>query len=76
LTPRALLEEALFTGLRLTEGVDAHHVGRVFDVDPLLEFGAALGPFFEAGVLWQSGSRFGLTRRGMLVANEVMSVFV
>jgi oxygen-independent coproporphyrinogen-3 oxidase len=76
LTLRARLEEALFTGLRLTAGVDADRISRAFGVDPWAAYGEALAPFAEAGVLWRRGNRFGLTRRGMLVANEVMSVFV
>jgi hypothetical protein len=26
--------------------------------------------------MWRDGERFGLTRRGMLLANEILSVFV
>ena len=76
LSPRARLEEALFTGLRLSSGVDADAIHQTFGVDPWVEYGAALEPFVEAGMVWRSGARFGLTRRGMLVANSVMSVFV
>ena len=37
---------------------------------------SALGPFLEEGWLVHEGSRLRLTRPGMLMANEVMAVFV
>ena len=70
------LEDALFTGLRLTEGVDIECAGRRYGVDVWGRFGAELQPFIDAGVLLREGSRLRLTREGMLVANEVMQVFV
>jgi oxygen-independent coproporphyrinogen-3 oxidase len=76
LTSRARMEEALFTGLRLSTGVDADAIHQSLGTDPWVEYGAALEPFIEAGAVWRVGARFGLTRRGMLVANSVMSVFV
>jgi hypothetical protein len=35
-----------------------------------------LGPFVDQGLMWARDGRFGLTRRGMLVANEVLVTFV
>ena len=35
-----------------------------------------LEPFCEAGILLRQEGRLRLTRQGMLLANEVMSVFV
>ena len=70
------LEDALFTGLRLTEGVDIEVVGRRYGVDVWGRYGDELQPFIDAGVLLREGPRLRLTREGMLVANEVMQVFV
>lgn len=76
LSADALVGEALFTGLRLSEGIDcAAFLGR-FGVDPWDRYGAELEPFVQAGHVWRRGGRFGLTRAGMLVANEVFQVFV
>ena len=52
-TPHEQLEDALFTGLRLVEGID-----------------------IGAGRLVFSDGTIRLTREGMLVANDVMTVFV
>jgi oxygen-independent coproporphyrinogen III oxidase len=76
LTAAERVEEALFTGLRLTAGVDVDAVGRMYGVDAWARFGAALQPFVDAGVLQRDVGRVRLTREGMLVANEVMQIFV
>jgi oxygen-independent coproporphyrinogen-3 oxidase len=68
--------DAMFTGLRLTEGVDAAAVSERYGVDVLERYGGALEPFLDEGLLGRTGSRLALTRRGMLLANEVMTIFV
>lgn len=69
-------EEALFTGLRLSAGLDRGNIRDRYGVDPWARYGATLGPYVDAGLMWTAGSRFGLTRRGMLVANEILATFV
>ena len=71
------LEEALFMGLRLTEGLDLDHLHRRYGIDIWERYGQDLTPYVAAGLLvHQSGSRLALTRDGMLLANDVMSVFI
>ena len=70
------LGDALFTGLRLNEGIDLDIMSRRYGVDVWERFGARLMPFCEAGVLLRQDARLRLTRQGMLLAGEVMSVFV
>ena len=76
LAPAERLEEALFTGLRLTAGVDISEAGARYGVDVWARFGAALEPFLQEGWVIREGTRLRLTRAGMLMANEVMAVFV
>ena len=76
MTDQERLEDALFTGLRLTDGVDIDRVGRRYGIDVWARYGAGLQPFIEPGVLCREEARLRLTREGMLVANEVMQVFV
>jgi len=76
LTPREALEEALFTGLRLSRGIDVHTVNARYNVDVWGIYGSRLEPFREAGVLIYDGRLLRLSRAGMLLANEVMSVFL
>ncbi len=70
------LGDALFTGLRLVDGIDVNAIQTRYGVDVWRRFGADLEPFLEAGCLRRLGSRLSLTRQGMLLAHEVMSVFV
>lgn len=76
LSPQVRFEEALFMGMRLTDGIDRRGFAARFGLDPWERYGAALAPFIEAGHVWHSAGRFGLTRGGMLVANSVLEVFV
>jgi oxygen-independent coproporphyrinogen-3 oxidase len=70
------LGDALFTGLRLTRGIDLGLLGRRYGVDIWGRHGADLAPFAAEGLLCREGSTLRLTRRGMLLAHEVMAVFV
>ena len=70
------LGDALFMGLRLTEGIDLGAIRRRYGVDVLERYATRLQPFFEAGMLVAGADRLRLTRRGMLLANEVMQAFV
>jgi oxygen-independent coproporphyrinogen-3 oxidase len=76
LSAASRIEEAIFTGLRLSAGLDRRNFQGRFGVDPLERHAADLEPFFEDGLMWRDGDRFGLTRRGMLVANSILSMFV
>jgi oxygen-independent coproporphyrinogen-3 oxidase len=70
------LGDALFTGLRLSDGIDAKAIGVRYGVDVLDRFGQDLQPYVDEGLLLINAERLRLTRRGMLLAHEVMSVFV
>jgi len=76
LTPNEQLGDALFTGLRLVDGIDVNAIQTRYGVDVWRRFGADLEPFVDAGCLRREGSRLGLTRQGMLLAHELMTVFV
>jgi oxygen-independent coproporphyrinogen-3 oxidase len=76
LSARERVEEALFTGLRLTAGIDRENFSARYGVDPWTPYGDQLEPFVADGLLWRRDACFGLTRRGMLLANEILTVFV
>jgi oxygen-independent coproporphyrinogen-3 oxidase len=76
LSPDNQIEEALFLGLRLTDGIDRRNFLGRYGVDPWIRYGDALSPYVAEQLVWRAGDRFGLTRRGMLVANEILATFV
>jgi oxygen-independent coproporphyrinogen-3 oxidase len=70
------LGDALFTGLRLVEGIDLDVLSARYGVDVWGRYGADLERFVDAGCLRHEGAHLSLSRPGMLVAHEVMTVFV
>jgi oxygen-independent coproporphyrinogen-3 oxidase len=76
MTANEQLGDALFTGLRLVDGIDVNVIQTRYGVDVWRRFGPELEPFVEAGWLRRDGARLWLTRQGMLLAHEVMAVFV
>jgi len=70
------LGDALFTGLRLSDGLDLEAVRHRYGVDVWARYGDELRPFVDEGCLKREGSRLRLSRRGMLIAHEVMAIFV
>ena len=76
LSDRERLEEALFTGLRLNDGIDVDGIRARYGVDVWRDFGTELQPFRDAGLLIYDGGVLCLTRAGMLLAHEIMAVFI
>jgi oxygen-independent coproporphyrinogen III oxidase len=76
ITREERLQEALITGLRLAEGVDLRQLGDRYATDLRARYEAALAPFSEAGFVIWDGGRLRLSRPGMLLANEILSLFV
>jgi oxygen-independent coproporphyrinogen-3 oxidase len=76
LSPQERLEETLFTGLRLSRGLDLGALEGRFGVNVWERHGTELQPFVDAGLLIYDGAILRLTRAGMLLAHEVMAVFI
>ena len=70
------LEDALFTGLRLNAGLDVGIVRQRYGVDVWARYGEQFQPFLDRGLLSYDGSSLRLPREGMLVAHEMMAVFI
>jgi oxygen-independent coproporphyrinogen-3 oxidase len=76
LTEDDALGEAMMMGLRLAGGVDLDLMGARHGCDVRNRYGEALAPFADAGLLLVDDGPMRLTRDGMLLANEVLAVFV
>ena len=71
------LEEALFMGLRLADGLDLADLHRRYGIDIWERYGPDLSSYVTAGwLVHEAGERLALTRGGMLLANDVMAVFI
>ena len=71
-----LAQEALFTGLRRSEGVDLDAFRRRHRIDPTVRWGRALAEVEEAGLVEVASGCLRLTERGLLLSNEVFQIFV
>jgi oxygen-independent coproporphyrinogen III oxidase len=76
LSTQARLEEALFMGLRLARGIDLASIESRYRTDVWRVYGDELEPFVDQGLLIYDDGHLRLTRPGMLLANEVMAVFI
>jgi oxygen-independent coproporphyrinogen-3 oxidase len=63
-------------GLRLTDGLDLAVLSRRHGIDIWSRYGQDLSPYLTAGLLTFTEGRLALTRNGMLLANDVMTVFI
>ena len=76
LTADERIEEALFTGLRLNAGLHLPAVKDRYGIDVWARYGGELQSFVDRGVLLYDGRSLRLNRAGMLLAHEIMAVFI
>ncbi|WXJ81240.1 Heme chaperone HemW [Moorella humiferrea] len=76
LTPRQMMAETMFMGLRLIEGVDLEDFRRRFGVDAREVYGRELEGLYRAGLLEEREGRLKLTEKGLPLANEVFIRFI
>jgi oxygen-independent coproporphyrinogen-3 oxidase len=70
------MEERIFLGLRLRQGLDWAWIRRDFHEEKAASWDARIREFVEEGLLEWHDSKLRLTRRGMLLSNEVFQNFV
>lgn len=76
LTRRDAQAEYLFLGLRLSEGIRLPDFERMFDEDLESLHGSAIRELVGLGLLRRNGTVLTLTRRGMLLSNQVFARFL
>lgn len=73
---RGSMGETMMLGLRLMEGVSRKRFAARFGRDPVDVWPAAISRLESQGLLAVTPERIALTRRGLLVANDVWEAFV
>jgi len=76
LTPREQMEEFMFLGLRLREGVSGEEFKRLFGKAMEEVYEEPVGKFLSAGLLEREGERIRLTPRGIDLSNVVFAEFL
>lgn len=76
LTTQEQMEEFMFLGLRLTEGVDLEEFRRNFGKTAADVYGRQISSFLAQGLLEREGQRIKLTSRGIDVSNAVFAAFL
>lgn len=69
-------KEAIFLGLRLTDGLDLLDFEARYGFDLRDAYASKLAKFSEGGFLLQEGGRLKLSEKGMLVSNLILADFV
>ncbi len=70
------MEEFMFLGLRLMEGVDTREFERLFLISTQEVYGKSLAGLLEAGLIKQEGTQLRLTPRGIDLSNMVFAEFL
>lgn len=76
LTAQEQMEEFMFLGLRLTEGVDLGEFRQCFGKSADEIYGKQMKTFTEQGLMERTGERLRLTPRGIDVSNTVFAAFL
>ncbi|NTV50506.1 MAG: radical SAM family heme chaperone HemW [Geobacteraceae bacterium] len=76
LTMNEAMSEYMFLGLRLSEGVCAQTFESEFGLSLESAYGSIAADLVQLGLLAKNGSQLTLTRRGMLLSNQVFSRFL
>ncbi len=82
ITEEAAFSEALFLGLRKTEGIHAESLARRYHKSILSLYGNELNTFRESGLIEISQSpcsyetNIRLTRKGLILSNEIFKIFI
>ncbi len=76
LSEKEQMEETMFLGLRLTEGVNLKKFEEEFGIPCEAVFGEQMERLTKQGLLRRNGERLCLTERGLDLANYVMAEFV
>lgn len=76
LTRENQMEEFMFLGLRMLEGVSEKEFQEKFGTDLKNIYGDVIKKYIQLGLLEQKGDRLYLTRRGISVSNPVLADFL
>lgn len=76
LSKKDCMEEFMFLGLRMNEGISEQEFRRLFGETVDEVYRPVLEKYLKLEMLWRAGGRIGLTRQGVSVSNVIMAEFL
>jgi len=76
MTPKKRLEEAVFLGLRKTKGIELEPFKQKYGIDIIASYSVEINNLEEAGLIEVNNGFIKLTRKGLLLSNEVFQAFL
>lgn len=76
LSKKDCMEEFMFLGLRMNEGISEQEFRRLFGETVDEVYRPVLEKYLKLEMLWRTGGRIGLTRQGVSVSNVIMAEFL
>ena len=70
------MEEEMFLGLRMNQGVSISRFHKKFDISINEIFGQTLSDLLNRGLIKKNNDYFSLTERGKVIGNEVFEAFL
>ncbi len=76
LTEQECMEEFMFLGLRMNQGISEQEFQRQFGKEIDAVYGNVLAKYVSSGFLWRDRGAVGLTRQGISVSNTILAEFL
>lgn len=76
LTEQECMEEFMFLGLRMNQGISEQEFQRQFGKEIDAVYGNVMARYVSSGFLWRDRGAVGLTRQGISVSNTILAEFL
>ncbi len=76
LSPQEMLEEEIFLGLRLVEGLNAHKINEKFNIDFENKYKNILNKYLQTGHILNKNGAYMFSKKGFLVSNYILAEFL
>ncbi len=76
LTEQETMENEIFLALRLKEGININKINKKYNTDFMTKYNKIISKYVNLGLLKTENETVKLTRRGILLSNEIMSEFI
>ena len=70
------LEEEIFLGFRVAEGIDIENINQKFDIDFEKKYHSTIKKYIETGHLKKTDKGFALTNNGFLISTVILAEFI